>query len=503
MITGLNRIGLTIDHTGVRYVKAKKKKGWEIEKSGFLPFAAGLIVEDQFTAVEELRNQLKHWVKAEKLTGAFVTVSIPTSQVIIRKLFIESSNAKELKQLIELEIETALHLPFEKPVYDYVIISSANDRSEVLVYVSPLKWIQQCVALLEGAGLKVKYAELASTALARAIKEKNDTKLESTMLINLDDSNIEIYMFHNSQPVFMRVMNEYEQLAIKETGLAPELIASINAEISRLLNFYQYSIHEGQSKITHTLVTGNVIGKEQLISEFSLLQPDMLVESQSFASSSPQMKGNEADEYRMAFGLAIRENKDKAINLLPERSINKKQFSAQLVVAGVLWFACLIVIVSLYAGASSSLQKQTKAADALTQSNALLEQELANLNKQSQLDVDPESVIKSIREHRQDAVAVLDQLQDHLPALAAIQTMEYSKPGSIALIVKFVDMKDVADYLSVLRTLPFSGGALLQGFTGTETQQIARFEMKWKGQLESETQDTTGTTEEGGVAANG
>lgn len=495
MFEGTNRIGLTIDHKGVRYAKAKKKKTWELEGCGFLPFAPGLIVEDEFIALEEIRNQLKHWVKAEKLVGASVTLAIPTSQVIIRKLNIETSNAKELKQLIELEIETALHLPFEKPVYDYVVTSSVDNKNEVLVYVSPLKWIQQCVSILEHAGLKIKVAELASTALARYVQKNMNTNLESTMLINLDYSNIEIYMFHNSEPVFMRVMNEYEQLSIEEDGLAPELIASINAEISRLLNFYQYSIHEGQSKITHTIVTGNVKGKEQLINEYSLLQPDMQVTSLSFDSSSANLKGEAADDYRIAFGLAIRESKDKRINLLPEKIINKKQYSLQLLVVGALWLVCLIVIISLYAGAHSKINKQNTAAEALTQSNALLEQELSNLNKKSQLETDPESVIKSIQEHRQDAVMVLDQLHDHLPVGAAIQTVEYSKPGALSLIVKFTDMQQIAEYLTVLRTFSFSGGAILQGYTGTDTQQIARFEMKWKDQLESDGTQAGGTAE--------
>ncbi|MEK3881706.1 hypothetical protein [Paenibacillus sp. PL2-23] len=48
-----------------------------------------------------------------------------------------------------------------------------------------------------------------------------------------------------------------------------------------------------------------------------------------------------------------------------------------------------------------------------------------------------------------------------------------------------------------LRTFPYSGGALLQGYTGTDTQWTARYEMKWKDQSE---QAADG---EGGAAANG
>ncbi|NIK77300.1 type IV pilus assembly protein PilM [Paenibacillus castaneae] len=500
MFESSNRIGLTIDQMGVRYVKAKKKKAREIESCGYLPFESGLIVEDQFTAIEILRDKLKHWVKSEKLTGASVTLSIPTSQVIIRKLTIESSNKKELKQLIELEIETALHLPFENPVYDYIVTASANGSSEVLVYVSPLKWIQQCVSLLESAGLRIRYCELASTALARAIKEKKAVPLTSAMLINLDKPNIEIYMFHDGNPVFMRVMNEYEEVAIKEEGLAPELIASMNAEISRLLNFYQYSIHEGQSKITDTLVSGYIKGREKLVSEFSQLQPEMKVEIVDFGSVLSKEKNDVEEDFRIPFGLAIRDGNAKGINLVPDRIINKKLFPAQLLVVSLIWLVCLITIVVLYTGNQSNLSRKEAETASLIRSNALLEQELANLNKKSQLDADPLAVIKSIQDNRQDAVIVLDDLHDMLPIGAILQTIEYSKPGSVSLIVKFSDMKQIADYLYKMRTLPYSGGAILQGFTSTETQMTARLEMKWKGLLQNA--DGEGT-QEGGEKSNG
>ncbi|MEK3881707.1 pilus assembly protein PilM [Paenibacillus sp. PL2-23] len=440
MFASADRVGLTIDQHGIHYAKLKKKKEWEIDKCGFMPFEPGWYQDDQFIAIDEIRHRLLAWVRSEKLTGAAVILTVPTSQVIIRKLTFEASNAKELKQLVELEVETALHLPFQTPVYDFIHTETMNGKQSVLVYASPLKWIQQCVSLLEDAGLKVTEAELASTSLARAIQDKLDTPLESTMLVNLNQTTIEIYMFHKGNPVFMRVMNEYDQLAIGEEGLSQELIGSINAEISRLLSFYQYSIHEGESRITHTIITGDLGGRDRFQTEFSELHPEMEVGYADFAYIGQSMPDILADPYRIPFGLALREKKTTAINLLPERTISKRRAPIQIVVAGSIWIACLIAMASLMAMNHASLESHKQQAESLRQSNALLEQELANLNQQSRADADPEAVIQTILDNRQDTVEVLDDLNDELPAGASLQTLEYSKPGSVALLITICRM---------------------------------------------------------------
>ncbi|RIX54046.1 hypothetical protein D3P08_07275 [Paenibacillus nanensis] len=481
-----DRVGLTIDQSGIRYAKVKNKKGWEIERCGFLPFEQGHILDDQFTALDELRDSIHSWVKAEKLLGATVTVAVPTSQVIIRKLKFDAANARELKQLVELEVETALHLPFETPVYDFIQTGLEDGKQQVLVYASPLKWIQQCMQLLEGAGLKLRQADLASFALARAVQQKLQTSLESTMLIHLDKANIEIYMFHNGYPVFMRVMNEYEQYAIGEDGLAPEVVASMNAEIARLLNFYQYSIHEGESRITHTVITGSLKGRDRFIEAFCDLNAEMRVESVVFDDLTPSAQGVKGDDFRIPFGLAIRDNKPDVINLLPERLVRSKSLPIRLVIAGLIWVIGVAAIFIMYGWNAASIDDKKRQAEALAQSNALLEAELTNLNNQSSSNADPEAVIQAIVQNRQDAVQVLDYLHDQLPVGALLQTLEYAKPGSVALTVKFADMQHIADYLTALRTFEYSGGAALQGYSGTGEEWTARYEMKWKDEAEKQ-----------------
>lgn len=500
MLDSNKRVGLTIDHGGVRYARVRKrKKGWEIERTGFLPFADGVILEDQFTNMEELRSSLKDWVKKERLNGTSVTLSIPTSQIIIRKLQIGTVSSRELDQLINLEVETALHLPFEDPVYDYIAAGSAEQSTNVLVYASPQKWIKQCIELLESTGLKVKFAELASTAFARAIKAQYKDSLENTMLIHLDKANVEVYMFHQGHPVFMRVINEYDYSGSIDGTFTQELISSINAEISRLLSFYQYSIHDGESRIVQAIIAGELAGRTQLAAELQQAQPDMRVETVELESPLRKRVRRKLDEYMIPFGLAIREKSSPGINLMPERARKTKQIPAKLLIAGILWLLCLGAILALNTNNRLQISDYEHTVQVLKDKAALLQQQVSTQNTEAQADADPEAVVQFINEHRQDAVAVLDELTNRLPYGSRLTSIEYNKPGNLALTFKSPDLTALSTYLSSLRAMSFVGNVHLQSFADNNGQWVGSYEVTWKTAKASDDQqaDTGGADNNG------
>jgi Competence protein A./Fimbrial assembly protein (PilN). len=499
MLDSNKRVGLTIDHGGVRYARVRKrKKGWEIEKTGFLPFADGVILEDQFTSIEELRTSLKVWVKKERLTGASITLAIPTSQIIIRKLQMGTVNPKELNQLIHLEVETALHLPFEDPVYDYIAAGSSEQSTNVLVYASPQKWIKQCIELLESAGLKVKLAELASTAFARAIQARYKDSLENTMLIHLDKANVEVYMFHQGHPVFMRVINEYDYSGTEDGMFTPELIYSINAEISRLLSFYQYSIHDGQEKIVQAIIAGELAGRNQLAAELQQAQPDMRVETVELESPLRKRVRRKLDEYMIPFGLAIREKTTAGINLMPEKVRKSRQIPAKLLIAGIVWLLCLGAILALNANNRLQISDYEHTVQVLKDKTALLQQQLSTQNTEAPAATDPQAVIQFIQEHRQDAAAVLDELTNHLPYGARLTTIEYNQPGVLALTFKSPDLTALSAYLTSLRAMSFVGGVQLQSFADNNGQWFGSYEITWKTAAAPDKQEATGGADNNG-----
>lgn len=200
----------------------------EIGSSGFLPIPQGIIIEDQIVNSESLSLQVKQWVKAEKLRGASATIAIPTSQIIIRKMRIPSIKPQELRQLVELEVETALRLPFEDPVYDYIKVSHDDESTLVLVFAAPKKLIMSYVKVFEDAGVHVKAADISATALVRAISSQQE-EFEESMLVSLDRGTLEVYMLQNGNPIFMRTITLVEHHTTVDDELTSDLIGEIIA----------------------------------------------------------------------------------------------------------------------------------------------------------------------------------------------------------------------------------------------------------------------------------
>lgn len=109
------------------------------------------------------------------------------------------------------------------------------------------------------------------------------------MLINIEQNVLDVYMFRSGNPVFIRTINQMDlnsgvqpsiqagidyvrEAAATSTGMAGGLLApgrmlEITAEISRMLNFYQYSLHDGSTRIQSVLITGPLQIRNQLLEE--------------------------------------------------------------------------------------------------------------------------------------------------------------------------------------------------------------------------------------------
>lgn len=496
MLAVNRHMGLTIDHSGIRYVTVKKKKEWVVEKYGFFPFSEDVTDGDQIHASEILRDQLKAWVKSEKIHGMTVTLSIPTSHIIIRKLEVGTVNARELDQLIELEVETTLHLPFSDPVYDYLAATSTEHTTEALVYASRHNWIEQCSELLKDVGLKVKHAEISSLALARTIQDAQNETLTDTLLLHLDKTSTEVYLFYNDQPVFMRVINEYGHQEVVERGITPELIVSINAEISRLLNFYQYSIRNGESRITRVIVSGERRGRENLVAEFRAEQPDIQVDVFEF----------EAVDYMIPFGLAIRDRGSQTVNLMPASATSNKVFPVALLVTGIVWTLFLITLLTMYASNKSEIKDHQTEITVLNDKAAGLELQISALSSGDKVQSNPQDVIDFYQSHKLYARDVYIYLWSRLPFEAHFTSIKYkyqlADTDSLTVQISFKEFHEISDYLVSLRTIPFVEDVKLQAFTPDTVNEdnpdgwIGEYLIKWKPILQTKDRDQDQNKEE-------
>ncbi|RKP57209.1 hypothetical protein D7Z26_04290 [Cohnella endophytica] len=460
-------IGIALDESGVRFVKLKKRKKWEVERSGYLPLPPGMFNDDQIVDKEQLQELLAKWVKSQKLKGNSVTISIPSSKIIIRRLTIPSVNAKEISQLVRLEVETTLHLPFEDPVFDYVTIDKDDTGSHILVFAASRQIVQAYIHLMEGAGLKVKGVELTATALARAITTVQKEPLRETMLVNREASNLEIHMFHEGMPVFVRAIPLNDLTDEDEQGLNAGKLAEIMAEISRMLNFYQFSIYDGNSRIQRALITGIEEGSLQLLAELQQAQSEIDIQLVDFGEYFSNSAASEVAASAMAIGLAIPQTEPEKLNLLPGHDREAKLLPLILASAVFVWILGMAAAGYTYFDNKSTLADQKESIQSGNEQLSSLENKLIARNQQAQSSVrsNPIEVISEVQKHRKDAVAIMEELSNKLPEGSDIETLHYSQSDQITLTVSVSRVEDASRYLFSLRSMSFASGAQLQSLT--------------------------------------
>lgn len=459
--SGAKTIGLTLDPSGARFVKLRKKKGWEFERASVLPLSADLFEEDLVADYAQTRSRLSEWVKAEKLYGQSVTLAFPTSHVIVRRLRIQSTSDRDLPGLVALEVETTLHLPFEDPVHDYIKLGADEGSTQVLVFAASRQLIQSYTDLVQEAGLKVSGIELSATALARAIRGLQDEKFEETMLVNLDASALEIYMFHNGYPVFLKTIALYGQSDADGGALSPGQLSEVTAEIARMMNFYQFSIHEGNARITEALIVGSDQGRNQLLAELQQSQPDLSIRALSLDTYATQHTYS-ADDNRVAVGLALWHADKQRINLLPRIDREARLYPVMIAASLVLWLLAVAAVTYFYMDYKSDLRAGEKTIGQLNDQITLLQSGLAAKNSGQAGVSNPLAIIERIRDNRRDAVAIIDELTRMLPKGSRLLNVSYSSLGQLGLTVQTSDYEGASRYLFDLKRMSFAASAQLQ-----------------------------------------
>ncbi|MNO17570.1 Competence protein A [compost metagenome] len=483
---GHRAAGVSVEQTGIRFISFKNRNRKQVHTKKFLPLLPGMIVENQVADREALLDRVKQWVKSKGLRGSSVDMSIPPSQMIIRKMIIPSTSEKQIEQLVKLEVETGLHLPFDNPVYDFVVTGQDEDDSQLVLFAAPRKVVQDYVDVLEAAGLRIRSVEVSATALTRSIVAGYGHPFNETMLIHLEQSLLDIYMFRNGNPVFMRTLNlvdlaheeplqlqkelpflaEAEAAATSPEGLSPEQMVEITAEISRMLSFYQYSLHDGSTRITELLITGSAEMRGQLQQELQAALPELAIASIGVDQFAEGAKPDHSlNEYRLAAGAALRDHRIRSINLLPREDREAVIFPYLAFTLAAVWILGAVGTGILYASAHGQLEDRSLQIQWVQDQNTMLQLELAGINNSAGTGFDRNAVIEAIAAHRADAAAVLDELKEELPYGAVIRDINYTFQGNLLLTVNFTAMEHSTVYLTALRGMSFAKEAYIQKLT--------------------------------------
>lgn len=259
----------------IRYVELKQTNPLVVQhfRERYLP--NGIIKEGKIIDRESLSLILEECIDDWKIRKRKVFFHVPDALVVIRKITIpDDVRDDEIYGYLYMEIGTSIHLPFEEPVFDFSIIPSPQGKKEIILFAAPENMIEAYSNLLDESKLTPTVADISSLSLYRLYHQLvNANHSGQLMVVQFDVQSVNVCIFENQYPVFMRhiamevnlekwdySLFEGETDIISYEGNEQEILFALEdmyTEIARVIDFYRYTLNHGNQQVTKLFLTGD------------------------------------------------------------------------------------------------------------------------------------------------------------------------------------------------------------------------------------------------------
>ena len=171
--------------------------------------------------LELIADKLKYLLKILEIKTKKATISFSSYASIIKRVETKLDENKDLDELIKEEAEANIPFDLEEVYYDYHIISSEEDRIELIIAASKKDLINEICEITEKAKLKINEVNIDIIATGNVLEKLTDTR-RPIMLIDMGASKTTIVIWKKESLDFIR-----------DTGIG---VIDITAEIEKELN---------------------------------------------------------------------------------------------------------------------------------------------------------------------------------------------------------------------------------------------------------------------------
>lgn len=263
------QVSMVIKDHVIRYVETN---GENIISFGERLLPPGIIQDGKIIDNETIAQIVDECVSLWRLRRKKLSFIVPDSAIIIRKQQIPPDvNDDEVVGHLYFEIGESIHLPFDDPLIDANVIGENAEKKEVLLAASSKKVVTAYQTIFEEAKLKPIVADLSALSAYRFIYSLDSVHHhEHLLLVQLDAFALNLTIFFEHIPLFMRHLHsdieaEYwsvehltnELVFIGDKLLLEQQFNDYVVEIERLLNFYRFNFHGGNSSVTKIIITGD------------------------------------------------------------------------------------------------------------------------------------------------------------------------------------------------------------------------------------------------------
>ncbi|WP_138415521.1 type IV pilus biogenesis protein PilM [Aquibacillus sediminis] len=265
-------VNLIIKDQVIRYTVSKQSTVDGIIDYGEKFFTNGVVENGKIVNEKAFTSVLESLVREKKWRHKNVFFCVPDASVSIREQLVPKELAKEeIKDYIHMELEDSIRLPFSNPAIDFEILGEENEQTKILLFAYPKERLQQYLQVFNAVRLKPVVADISSLSLYRLYYQLDRAATKEHLLsVQWDKDSLVLTAFNHHKPMFTRFLKASLDTNSWQWSVADnELLWSDEAmplegyeqdqfvTIERFMDFYRYSVMQGEQQITKILLSGD------------------------------------------------------------------------------------------------------------------------------------------------------------------------------------------------------------------------------------------------------
>jgi general secretion pathway protein L len=211
-----DRVGLDIGHTSIKAVRLKRSFTGQ-ESVTYFKQDLTAPLDAHLGHAHTLADQLRRFIKTNRLHGAEVVTALPCRDLFVRTLALPFRDPKKLVQVVPFEVENLIPLPLEEVAVDYQVLGSLDQTgtngnengTDVLVAAVPRVTLAQHVQLMKEAGIEPSLIDvdaLALYSLMQHLEGRGMTFPPDLALIDIGASQTTVCLTHQGRPSVIRTI---------------------------------------------------------------------------------------------------------------------------------------------------------------------------------------------------------------------------------------------------------------------------------------------------------
>ncbi len=212
-------IGLDIGTDHVRAAQLKPSgAGYTLTGYGMVNMPMGAVVEGEIVDVHAVSSAVKELMHRSSVHGKDVAIGVSNQKVVVRLIDLPFMERAELEGAIQYQAQDYIPIPVEDAILDFQIIGdymtpADEHMMEVLLVAAQRDMIDNAVAAVEGAGLRIARIDVTGFAIVRALLGTAESVLpsedeeagEAVAIVHISSGITNIAVVEKGVPRFTRV----------------------------------------------------------------------------------------------------------------------------------------------------------------------------------------------------------------------------------------------------------------------------------------------------------